>query len=268
MLRGEKAKPPSSAHTSASLRKNLRGTLQPFDILDGPGRFMRWLTVYHVPQKLIQDLVEHHTALSFAKDSRLYGRGSPADVLYWVRTGLVSVHYTEEKSGSGILVRLVGPGELIGFADFIDDKGRRCQALEAYAKTNCQVAMVTREHLYKVLKTLEPEELILLLEQLNTAWCAEMMQRLKSLVIDNRRRLELVLADLAERCGVEDSRGVLLTPELSHLDLASMLGCSRPMVGRLIADMINQGVLMQHHRRYILTRDLRQESPPVSQSLR
>jgi CRP-like cAMP-binding protein len=146
---------------------------------------------------------------------------------------------------------------LVGFADFIDDSGRRCQAFEAYAKTNCQVALVTREHLYSVLKTLEPEELISLLEQLNTAWCAEMIRRLKSLVIDYRRRLELVLVDLAETCGIKDSRGVLLTPELSHLDFAEMVGCSRSMVGRLIADMINQGILVQHNRHYILTRDLR-----------
>jgi CRP/FNR family transcriptional regulator, cyclic AMP receptor protein len=268
MLRGEKAKLTSSARASVSLVNNLRGTLQPSDASNGLQSFERSLSGFHVPQRLIGDLLEHHTVLSFAKDSRLYDRGSPADVLYWVRTGLVLVSvYFPEENGRGILVRLAGPGELIGFADFIDDRGRRCQAFEAYAKTNCQVALVTREHLHKVLKALEPEDLVLLLEQLNTAWCAEMTQRLKSLVIDYRRRLELVFADLAERCGVEDSRGVMLTPELNHLDFAHMLGCSRPMVGRLIADMINQGILIQHNRRYILTRDLRSENP-VGQSLR
>jgi CRP/FNR family cyclic AMP-dependent transcriptional regulator len=256
MTQQGRARPLSNASTTESLIKNPRGTSQPPDTLDGPERFKHWFTGYGVPQKLIQDLLEHHTALTFAKGSILYDRGSPADILYWVRTGLVAVQYPEEEGG-GILVRLVGPGELVGFADFIDDSGRRCQAFEAYAKTNCQVALVTREHLYSVLKTLEPEELISLLEQLNTAWCAEMIRRLKSLVIDYRRLLELVLVDLAETCGIKDSRGVLLTPELSHLDFAEMVGCSRSMVGRLIADMINQGILVQHNRHYILTRDLR-----------
>jgi len=246
----------SSASATGAVRKNLRGTYQPHGTLDGPERFKHWFTRYGVPQNLIQALLEHHTAVTFAKDSILYDRGSPADILYWVRTGLVAVQYPEE-SGCGIPVHLVGPGELVGFADFIDDSGRRCQAFEAYAKTNCQVALVTREHLYQVLKTLEPEELIPLLEQLNTAWCAEMIRRLRSLAVDYRRRLELILMDLAEICGIEDSRGVLLTAELSHLDFADMVGCSRSMVGRLIADMINQGILVQHDRHYIITRDLR-----------
>jgi CRP-like cAMP-binding protein len=254
MPQQERGQTLSNASTIDSLSKRSRS--KPPDSLDGRQRFKHWFTGYCVPEKLIQDLLDHHTTLTFAKGSALYERGSPADILYWVRRGLVAVQYPEEKGGA-ILVRLVGPGEMTGFADFIDDNGRRSQAFEAYAKTNCQVALVTREHLYSVLKTLDPEELIPLLEQLNTAWCAEMMRRLKSLVFDYRRRLELALMDLAETCGIKDSRGVLLTPELSHLDFAEMVGCSRSMVGRLICDMINQGILVLHNRHYILTRDLR-----------
>jgi len=135
MLRGEKAIPPSSAHTSLSLGKNLRGALQPSDASDGPQSFERWLGGFHVPQKLIQDLLERHTVLSLAKDSRLYGRGSPADVLYWVRSGLVMVSaYFPEENDNGILVRLAGPGELIGFADFIDDRGAALPSLRGFCQ--------------------------------------------------------------------------------------------------------------------------------------
>jgi biotin operon repressor len=42
-------------------------------------------------------------------------------------------------------------------------------------------------------------------------------------------------------------------PELSHDDLAEMIGSSRPMVSKLIADMSKEGSLVRgEKRRYIL----------------
>src|SRR5258707_4821849 len=51
-------------------------------------------------------------------------------------------------------------------------------------------------------------------------------------------RLETVLRDLAQKFGVRDSRGTLLIPKFGHADFAEMIGSSRPMVSRLIAEMI------------------------------
>ena len=52
---------------------------------------------------------------------------------YWVREGLVAVQYPEEKGG-GYPGAAGRARRIDGFADFIDDNGRRCQAFEAYAK--------------------------------------------------------------------------------------------------------------------------------------
>jgi CRP-like cAMP-binding protein len=46
------------------------------------------------------------------------------------------------------------------------------------------------------------------------------------------------MSDLANRAGVRDSEGIVLIPEIGHEDLAEMIGCSRPMVSRLIAQMV------------------------------
>ena len=65
-------------------------------------------------------------------------------------------------------------------------------------------------------------------------------------------RLTMVLSDLATRAGVQDSEGTILIPELGHEDLAEMIGCSRPMVSRLIAEMIESGLLTRRGKQYVL----------------
>jgi CRP-like cAMP-binding protein len=68
-------------------------------------------------------------------------------------------------------------------------------------------------------------------------------------------RFKMVLADLASRFGVKDSRGTLLIPEFGHNDFAEMIGCSRPMASRLIAEMISAGSLEQDGKHYIIVDD-------------
>jgi len=61
-----------------------------------------------------------------------------------------------------------------------------------------------------------------------------------------------VLKDLANRFGVEDSRGTLLITDLLHAKLAEMIGSSRPMITRLINEMVDQGVLARRGKQYVL----------------
>ena len=62
----------------------------------------------------------------------------------------------------------------------------------------------------------------------------------------------VLLSDLGTRAGVQDSEGTILIPELGHEDLAEMIGCSRPMVSRLIAEMIESGLLSRRGKQYVL----------------
>ena len=60
------------------------------------------------------------------------------------------------------------------------------------------------------------------------------------------------MSDLAKRAGVRDSEGIILIPEIGHEDLAEMIGCSRPMVSRLIAQMVESGLLARRGKKYVL----------------
>ncbi|MGH7987406.1 MAG: Crp/Fnr family transcriptional regulator [Candidatus Binataceae bacterium] len=201
----------------------------------------------------MDELVEHHTALTFSKGSNIFRRGAPADVVYWIRAGIVGVS-CPDGDGNTVLARLIGAGEFVGYADFIDEKGRRCQAFDAHARTTCQLALVTRAHLERILKKLDTPSLVRVMAQLNTAWSGVLNRWASFIGLDYRQRLELVLSELAVRFGLEDSRGVLLLPRLSHADFAEMIGSSRPMVSRILSEMAQSKLLSLHDGHFILAR--------------
>lgn len=219
----------------------------------GQGRLMTRLEQCGLPKSAINALVSRHTLVRYPKGAPLYLQGAPADVVFGVFTGLVKV-YSPRPDGNRILVELAGPGDLVGYADYLDAGGERSQVFEAYALTSCTAALFTRHHILEMLKGLEVEALLRTLELVNSLWSSLAYRYATFLSMSLRERLELVLRDLAARFGVNDTRGVLLTPELAQEELAEMIGSSRPMVSKLLTEMTERGLVARQGRRHILLR--------------
>ncbi len=227
----------------------------------GHSRLLSQLEQCGLPDEAIAALVGRHTLVRYPRGSPLFLQGSPADVVFAVFSGMVKV-YCPRAEGSRILVELVGPGDIIGYADFADCGGQRSQVFEAHALTNCCVALFTRQHLLKVLRDLEPSLLLKLLESINSFWSSVIDRYATLLGMSLRERLELVLRELGARFGVNDARGILLTPELAQEELAEMIGSSRPMVSKLLTEMTRRGMLARQGRRHILLRGAGLDPPP------
>lgn len=232
---------------------------QPF--AQGQSRLLVLLEQCGLPKQAIGTLVGRHTLVRYPKGSPLFLQGSPADVIFAVFSGLVKV-YCPRAEGSRILVELAGPGDLVGYADFLDGNTQRSQVFEAHALTSCSVALFTRQHVLKMLRGLDQAVLLRLLERVNSLWSAVVHRYAMFLSMSLRERLEMVLADLGVRFGVNDSRGILLTPELAQEELAEMIGSSRPMVSKLLTEMSERGVIARQGRRYILLRGAGLDMPP------
>jgi hypothetical protein len=86
------------------------------------------------------------------------------------------------------------------------------------------------------------------------------------MTLSYRERLEAMLTEVAARFGVKETRGTLLTLELGHDDWAEMIGSSRPMVSRLIAEMVQSRVLAREGKHYILLADGGVERPAAPMS--
>ena len=138
-----------------------------------------------------------------------------------------------------------GPGELLGHFDLIDEQSQWVRLFEAHSWTRCTLAMVTRQHVVKLAKSLDPSVLVELLQQMNTAWSSWLGAFASFLGLSFRDRLELVLRDLGTKFGIQDKEGVLLALDPAHADLAEMIGSSRPMVSRLMSELIAEGEIGQ-----------------------
>ncbi len=230
-------------------------------IMPGQTRLLELLEQWGLPKEAIAGLVGRHTLVRYPKRSPLFLQGSPADVAFAVFNGLVKV-YCPGADGNRILVHLAGPGDLIGYADFIDGNRQRSQMFEAHALTSCSVALFTRQHVLKMLKGLDQGVLLRLLESLNGFWSSLVHRYAVFLSMSLRERLQLTLADLGARFGVNDARGVLLTPELAQEELAEMIGSSRPMVSKLLSEMAERSLIACQGRRYILLRGAGLDAAP------
>lgn len=204
-----------------------------------------------LPPEFVDELMGDNIIARYAKRFRLFLQGAPADVLMLIVNGVVKVHCAQP-DGRRFLVELAGPGDLIGYVNVYDARGRLCQAFEAQALTNCAVALISRQRIIKLLESTDHGMLLDLFERLNSFWAGVAHHYASFMTLSYRERLEAMLAEVASRFGVRDSRGTLLTLELGHEDWAEMIGSSRPMVSRLLAEMVDNQVLSREGKHYIL----------------
>jgi len=209
------------------------------------------LTRWGIPPEFTEEIVEHNLPVAFDKNALVMAEGSANDLFGCVLSGFVKV-YCAVADGNRTLVRLAGPGEIIGYSEYLDSRNRHAQLFEAQSASKCAVALINREQVARMLRSLRPEMLVDLLQALNTFWSQNLRWFATLLNLPFWQRLEVVLNDLAQRFGVKDSRGTILIPDLAHEDLAEMIGCSRPMVSRLIAEMAEGGLLSRRGKQYLL----------------
>ncbi|HLK86221.1 MAG TPA: Crp/Fnr family transcriptional regulator [Candidatus Binataceae bacterium] len=210
------------------------------------------LVAYGLSADVAAEIEAHLIPVTFEKGAVVFLRGTSADLVFWVLKGLVKLYLPTGES-SRTLVDLARPGDLIGFVNEVASRGRY-QVLEAQALTKCSIGLLSREHMARLLSKLDHETVVRLLEHFNTAWSRLFVRYVAFIGSSFRERLEQVLYGLGERFGATDKRGILLVPELSHEDLAEMIGSSRPMVSKLIADMCTEGLLERSEKRRFILR--------------
>ena len=209
------------------------------------------LSSWGLPANLVAEITRENIVVHHAQGFRLFAHGSPADVIMMVLTGVVKI-YCSNGNGRRFIAQLAGPGEVIGHADFLDARGRRCQAFEAEALTNCSVALVVRHRVTSQLESVDGGLLVSLVERVNSFWAGVAYRYASLMNLGFRERLEVALSEVAARFGVQDARGVVIPLELGHEDWAEMIGSSRPMVSRLFAQMIESNQIAREGKRYVI----------------
>jgi CRP-like cAMP-binding protein len=184
----------------------------------------------------------------FPRRGLLYEQGSTAESLFVVASGRVRVVRAAGESRT-LTVAYRGPGELLGETSLPDGQSYRTSA--SATETVEAACMPTR-----AVQGLLSE-------------CPPFARRIMSLMVERRleaeRRVESLLSrsvesrvaefliDAAERSGLQDSRGVLISVRYTHQEIADYVGSTRETVTLTLGELRRQQLLCFDHRRIVVT---------------
>ena len=186
-------------------------------------------------------------AIKVSRDGPIFQQGEASSRVYILLTGVAKLCYVNRDQR--VLVGLVGPGEVFGLSSLLPQTTRpfRC---EAYS--DCLVAVVKPEIFVDTVLGVPLERLSIILDATVGRWWGMLVRYANFVGLGLRERLAGALLELAEKFGVRDSRGTLLTIKLTHADLAELVGASRQRTTEQLNDFEREGVITREGRRLII----------------
>lgn len=183
----------------------------------------------------------------FRKGALLIREGDTGDELFIILKGQVRA-FGSGQAGREVTFGYYGPGEYMGEISL--DGGPRSASVRAMEATTCSV--VTRAAIEEHVAEDPGFAFELLAKVIGRA--RMLTARAKDLSLNNvYGRMVKLLNELA----VTEPDGARHVSEHStHQELSERLGCSRPMVTRLLKDLVTNGSVAQENGRLRLLRDL------------
>lgn len=195
-------------------------------MLEGPGM-----------SPLLRELAARGTHYTYKKGRLLIAEGEPGDAIYIILSGRLRAFSVEPASEREITFGTYGPGEYVGEMSL--DGGPRSASVEVLQRAEC--VLVSRLTLKAFIAEHPDFAFELLAKVIGRARVATLTARQLALN-DCYGRLRTVLEALAQPQG--DGRRVIASPP-THLELSRQIGCTRPMVTRLLNDLEPGGHLVR-----------------------
>ncbi len=185
--------------------------------------------------------------LKVRREGAIFREGEASSHVYILLSGVAKLCYVNRDQR--VLVGFVGPGEVFGLSSLLPQTTRpfRC---EAYS--DCTVAVVKPEIFVDTVLGVPLERLSIILDATVGRWWGMLVRYANFVGLGLRERLAGALLELAEKFGVRDSRGTLLTIKLTHADLAELVGASRQRTTEQLNDFEREGVITREGRRLII----------------
>jgi CRP/FNR family transcriptional regulator, cyclic AMP receptor protein len=185
--------------------------------------------------------------LKVRREEAIFSEGEASSHVYVLLSGVAKLCYVNREQR--VLVGFVGPGEVFGLSSLLPQTTRpfRC---EAYS--DCTVAVVKSEVFVDTVLGVPYDRLSLIMDATVGRWWGMVVRYANFVGLGLRERLAGALLELAEKFGVRDSRGTLLTIKLTHSDLAELVGASRQRTTEQLNDFEREGVIGRDGRRLII----------------
>ncbi|MHC1479976.1 cAMP-activated global transcriptional regulator CRP [Frateuria aurantia] len=169
--------------------------------------------------------------------------GDPANTLYYVIDGSLAV-CTEDEQGRELILAYINPGQFIGEMGLFVSQAERDSLVRT--RTSCEMADISYANLLELMQGPLREECPKLL----FAMASQLANRLRRTsrqvsrmafldVIDRVSRTMLDLCDEPDAISHPDGTQV----RISRQEMSRIVGCSREMVGRVLKQLEDQGMI-------------------------
>jgi CRP/FNR family transcriptional regulator, polysaccharide utilization system transcription regulator len=175
--------------------------------------------------------------------------GDPSLAIYCVRSGLVKL-YKIGRSGDPLIIRLLGPGRLIGFRAVLAGEPYAASAEAVDSVTLCVIPGSYVQLLLGTSVEFNRRLLVLMAGELRMS-----EEQMMSLAEDSvRQRTARLLRSFLEEASLGTARDIALPVPLMRKEMAQMLGTSPETLSKVLHSLAREGVL-RLTRSEILVRD-------------
>ena len=179
-------------------------------------------------------LAETKVNRQFPRNATIINDGDTTNAIYLILKGRVKVCKTNEE-GREVVLSILDEGEHFGEMSLLDDKPRSASIV---TKEPCEFMVIRKEDFQRVL--IANPQLALRVMQ---GFCERLRaadRNIESLaLLDVYGRIARVLLDMAETEG----DNLVIKENLTHKDIAQMVGSSREMVSRIFKDLEKGGYI-------------------------
>lgn len=184
----------------------------------------------HLNDEQLAQLAAHSREVQFRKNAILMTEGDAGESMYVIQSGLVKVFVSDE-DGKELVLYEQGPGAVIGDIALLDDEPRSA-SVSTLDKTTA--LMIGKSGFIQCLK--ESPEMGLGIIRSLTQRLRQATEGSRSLALDNvYRRLADKLQELSVGSAETEQH---LEKKYSHQELGNMIGASREMVGKVMAELV------------------------------
>lgn len=169
------------------------------------------------------------------KGSVLFAEGEAAHGVYQLASGRVKLTVASPQ-GRVVIVRIAGPGDLVGLPGILNGR----YAATAEALEPLQARFIPRQRYLRLLQT-QPQTSLQAAREVS-AICASIYRAMQRLSFPGQARARLA-AFLLERLGPAGNGNGSPALDLTHEQVAQMLGLSRETVSRLLGEFKRAGWL-------------------------
>ena len=175
--------------------------------------------------------------------SEIFRPGDPTGTLYYVISGSLSI-ISEESDGRELVLGYVNAGDFIGEMGLFVRAERREVLLRT--RTACELAEISFDRLHSLfqgaLQAECPKILYAIGAQLSKRLLDTSRKASRLAFLDVTGRIVRTLLDLCEEPdAMTHPQGTQI--KVSRQELARIVGCSREMAGRVLTQLMEQGVL-------------------------